>query len=153
EAEAGGRAASRAGPGARTLDDVTHAIASSYDAANGGFGNAPKFPRPVVLGFLFREYARTGSKPALDMALQAVRAMARGGIHDQLGGGFHRYATDRAWRLPHFEKMLYDQAQIAVAYTEAFQITKDATFAGVARDVLDYVLRDLRDPAGAFLSA
>lgn len=137
----------------RVLDQTYKDLAASYDAAEGGFGRAPKFPRPVVLNFLLRESARTGSPEAREMVLQTLGAMARGGIHDQLGGGFHRYATDRAWRVPHFEKMLYDQAQLAVAYTEAYQITKDAPLGDVARDVLDYVLRDLRSPEGAFYAA
>src|ERR1700735_5287886 len=87
------------------------------------------------------------------MALGTLRAMARDGIHDQLAGGFHRYSTDAKWRVPHFEKMLYDQAQLAVVYTEAYQITKDPFFAGVARDVLDFSLRELQLPGGGFGSA
>jgi uncharacterized protein YyaL (SSP411 family) len=139
--------------GAGALDDAFTAIRTSFDPIDGGFGSAPKFPRPVVLTFLLRDYARTGRKPALDMTLRTLDAMARGGIHDQLGGGFHRYATDAAWRVPHFEKMLYDQAQLAVSYAEAYQVTKDAAYAEVARDILDYTLRDMRSPDGAFFSA
>ena len=138
---------------ASALDDAFTAIRASFDAVEGGFGSAPKFPRPVVLTFLLRDYARTGRKPALDMTLRTLDAMARGGIHDQLGGGFHRYATDAAWRVPHFEKMLYDQAQLAVSYAEAYQITRDAAYAAVARDILDYTLRDMRSPEGGFFSA
>jgi uncharacterized protein YyaL (SSP411 family) len=138
---------------ARVLDESFAAIRTSFDAVDGGFGSAPKFPRPVVLTFLLREYARTGQKPALDITLRTLDAMARGGIHDQLGGGFHRYATDAAWRVPHFEKMLYDQAQLAVSYAEAFQITRDGAYAAVARDILDYTLRDMRSPEGGFFSA
>jgi uncharacterized protein YyaL (SSP411 family) len=137
----------------RILDHTYKDAAASYDAIAGGFGAAPKFPRPAVLSFLLREYARTGSIQARDMVLQTLGAMAAGGIHDQLGGGFHRYAIDRAWRVPHFEKMLYDQAQLAVSYTEAYQITRDATFGDVARDVLDYVLDNLRGAEGGFASA
>jgi uncharacterized protein len=147
------RADSTAVANAGVLDQTYREIAARYDAADAGFGIGEKFPRPVVLNFLLREYARTASKPALDMALQTLRAMAGGGIHDQLGGGFHRYATDRAWRVPHFEKMLYDQAQLAVSYAEAYQITRDAVFGDSARDTLDYVLRDMHDPAGGFFSA
>ncbi|MGB7218198.1 MAG: thioredoxin domain-containing protein [Vicinamibacterales bacterium] len=151
------RNAAASGPSAvlttRVLDKTYRDLAASYDSADGGFGTAPKFPRPVVLNFLLREHARTGSPEAREMVLQTLDAMARGGIHDQLGGGFHRYAADRAWRVPHFEKMLYDQAQLAVAYTEAYQTTRDAAFRDVARDVLDYVLRDLRGPEGAFYAA
>lgn len=126
---------------------------STCDRSNGGFGGAPKFPRPVLLELLFRTHARTGQSAPLDMALGTLRAMARGGIRDQLGGGFHRYSTDAKWRVPHFEKMLYDHAQLAVAYTEAYQITKDPFFAGVARDVLDSSLRELQLTEGGFGSA
>jgi uncharacterized protein YyaL (SSP411 family) len=138
---------------AQPLDRTYRDLAATYDAAGGGFDMAPKFPRPPVLNFVLREYARTGSTEARDMVLQTLDAMARGGIHDQLGGGFHRYTTDRAWRVPHFEKMLYDQAQVAVVYTEAYQITKDVAFGDVARDVVEYVLRDMRSSEGAFYSA
>jgi uncharacterized protein YyaL (SSP411 family) len=140
-------------PGPPVLDGTYQRTKAGYDAINGGFGKAPKFPRPVVFNFLLRYYARTGDKAALEMTLATLRAMARGGIHDQLGGGFHRYSTDASWHVPHFEKMLYDQAQLAVSYAEAYQITKDAFFADVARDILDYVLRDMRGPEGGFYSA
>jgi|HubBroStandDraft_1064217.scaffolds.fasta_scaffold05264_4 uncharacterized protein YyaL (SSP411 family) len=138
---------------ASTLDKAFHQIAATYDGANGGFGGAPKFPRPVLLEFLLRTHTRTGRNASLDMTLGTLRAMASGGIHDQLGGGFHRYSTDAKWRVPHFEKMLYDQAQLAVVYTEAYQVTKDRLFAGVARDVLDFSLRELQLPGGGFGSA
>ncbi|HEX4346329.1 MAG TPA: thioredoxin domain-containing protein [Vicinamibacterales bacterium] len=138
---------------ARALDQIFKDFKATYDEAAGGFGRAPKFPRPAALNFLLRYYARTGTKAALDMTLATLDKMAAGGIHDQLDGGFHRYATDRAWRVPHFEKMLYDQAQIATSYAEAFQITRNPRFAGVARDTLDYVLRDMRGPEGGFFSA
>ncbi len=128
-------------------------IKKNYDPLRGGFGQAPKFPRPVVFNFLLRYYARSRQKEALEMTLHALRAMARGGIHDHIGGGFHRYSTDAAWHVPHFEKMLYDQAQLAVSYVEAYQITRDQFFAATARDILDYVLRDMRDTAGGFYSA
>ncbi|MBI1982581.1 MAG: thioredoxin domain-containing protein, partial [Acidobacteria bacterium] len=135
------------------LDRTYERIKASYDAAEGGFGAAPKFPRPVIFNFLLRYYARTGEKPALEMTLHTLRAMARGGIHDHLGGGFHRYAVDRVWHVPHFEKMLYDQAQLAVSYVEAYQITRDSLYAETARDILEYVLRDMRAPEGGFFSA
>ncbi len=125
----------------------------SFDERNGGFGTAPKFPRPVTLNYLLRHYAITGNSDALDMVTETLRAMARGGMHDQLGGGFHRYSVDERWFVPHFEKMLYDQAQLAMSYVEAFQITRDAEFAAVARDIFDYVLRDMTDPGGGFYSA
>jgi len=140
-------------PGAAVLDHAYSRFASSYDHQHAGFGGAPKFPRPSVLNFLLRYYARTGKKPALEMSLNTLRAMAAGGMHDHLGGGFHRYSVDAEWHVPHFEKMLYDQAQLAASYTEAFQITHDAFFSGVARDILDYVLRDMHDPEGGFYSA
>ncbi len=132
-------------------------IARSYDAHEGGFGSAPKFPRPVMLNFLLRVYARdrqsTEGKHALEMALFTLRKMAAGGMHDHLGGGFARYSVDTYWHVPHFEKMLYDQAQLASAYLDAFQITRAPEFEATARDVLDYVRRDLLAPEGGFFSA
>ncbi len=124
-----------------------------YDSRWGGFGAAPKFPRPVVLNYLLRYYAAEKSDEALEMVTHTLRAMAAGGMHDQLGGGFHRYSVDERWFVPHFEKMLYDQAQLAISYLEAYQITKDEQFAQVARGIFEYVLRDLTDPAGGFYSA
>jgi uncharacterized protein YyaL (SSP411 family) len=106
-----------------------------------------------VHNFLLRYYHRTGSEDALEMVLKTLREMAKGGMHDQLGGGFHRYSVDERWFVPHFEKMLYDQGQLAIAYLEAFQITHDAQYAAVARDIFDYVLRDMTDAAGGFYSA
>ena len=138
---------------AQILDQAYQAFAATYDSAHGGFGGAPKFPRPVALNFLLRYHARTGARPALDMAAQTLRAMALGGLRDHLGGGFYRYTTDREWRVPHFEKMLPDQAQLALSYTEAYQATRDPFFGDVARDTLTYVLRDMRDREGGFLSA
>jgi len=130
------------------------ALERDYDRGQGGFGGAPKFPRPVILAFLLRYYARTGDREAAQMAIDTLAAMARGGLYDHLGGGFHRYSVDAAWHVPHFEKMLYDQAQLAVSYLEAYQVSGDRTLARVARETLDYVLRDLTDPAsGAFYSA
>src|SRR5207237_2873347 len=120
---------------------------------NPGFGTAPKFPRPAVFNFLLRYHYRTRDEAALKMTLDTLKAMAAGGIHDHLGGGFHRYSTDRRWFLPHFEKMLYDQAQLACLYLDAYRITGDDFFAAEARDVLDYVLRDLTGPEGQFYSA
>jgi uncharacterized protein YyaL (SSP411 family) len=135
------------------LDLAYKQFASSYDAQNGGFEAAPKFPRPVALSFLLRYYARTGQRDVLTMTLNTLRAMERGGIHDQLGGGFHRYATDAAWRVPHFEKMLYDQASLAIVYTEAYQITHDRFYADAARNILDFTLREMQQPGGGFASA
>jgi uncharacterized protein len=124
-----------------------------FDPRLGGFGDAPKFPRPSVHHFLLRYYARTGNGEALDMVLLTLREMAKGGIDDQLGGGFHRYSVDDRWFVPHFEKMLYDQAQLATSYLEAFQITGDPLYADTARDILDYVLRDMTEGEGGFYSA
>jgi len=146
---------SRLGP--QTLETAYQQIARSYDAHEGGFGVAPKFPRPVTLNFLFRVYARTpesaSGKHALEMNLFTLRKMAAGGMHDHLGGGFHRYSVDAYWHVPHFEKMLYDQAQLAVAYLEAFQISREPRFEETARDILDYVRRDMTAKAGGFFSA
>jgi uncharacterized protein YyaL (SSP411 family) len=125
----------------------------SYDPREGGFGQAPKFPRPVVLSFLFAHYLATGEEKARDMALFTLQKMAAGGMYDQIGGGFHRYSVDADWFVPHFEKMLYDQAQLADSYLDAFQITKDETYAQTAKDIFDYLLRDMHDPAGGFYSA
>ncbi|MCS6953274.1 MAG: thioredoxin domain-containing protein [Bryobacterales bacterium] len=138
---------------ASLLESGFFAFRRSFDSRYGGFGEAPKFPRPAALNFLLREYARTRNPEALEMTLATLEAMARGGIYDHLGGGFHRYSVDERWFVPHFEKMLYDQAQLAVSYLEAFQITGRPVLARVAREVLDYVLRDMTDPEGGFYSA
>ncbi len=139
------------------LDTAYEQIARSFDPKEGGFGNAPKFPRPVTLNFLSQFYARDpksdSGKQALEMDLFTLRKMAAGGMHDHVGGGFHRYSVDRYWHVPHFEKMLYDQAQLATAYLDAFQITKDRQYESVARDILDYVARDLTSKEGGFFSA
>ena len=142
---------------AEMLDGGYREIARSYDEHEGGFGGAPKFPRPVTLNFMFRVYARdresaTG-KRALAMNLHTLRKMAAGGMHDHLGGGFARYSVDQYWHVPHFEKMLYDNAQLAVAYADAFQITREPLFEHVTRDILEYVRRDMTAPEGGFYSA
>jgi uncharacterized protein YyaL (SSP411 family) len=125
----------------------------TFDAKWGGFGNAPKFPRPVVLNYLLRYHSAKNSVGALEMVTATLRGMAAGGMHDHLGGGFHRYSVDERWFVPHFEKMLYDQAQLAVAYLEAYQATHETSFAETARDIFAYVMRDLTDPDGGFYSA
>jgi hypothetical protein len=141
----------------KILETAYEQFVQSYDPQEGGFSNAPKFPRPVTLNFLSRFYARDPSsasgKRALEMNLFTLRKMAAGGMHDHLGGGFHRYSVDRYWHVPHFEKMLYDQAQLAVAYLDAFQITRDPQFESVTRDILDYVARDMTSKEGGFFSA
>lgn len=124
-----------------------------YDGIYGGFGSAPKFPRPVLFNFLLQYYHHSGNAKALDMTLTTLQAMARGGMYDHLGGGFHRYSVDGQWRVPHFEKMLYDQAQLLNSYLDAFQITGDTHNATIAGEIAAYVLRDMRDPAGGFYSA
>jgi uncharacterized protein YyaL (SSP411 family) len=143
--------------GRQTLEAAYQQIARSYDAHEGGFSVAPKFPRPVTLNFLSRVYARNpnsdSGKHALKMNLFTLRKMAAGGMHDHLGGGFHRYSVDAYWHVPHFEKMLYDQAQLAVAYLDAFQITREPLFEEIARDTLDYVRRDMTAKDGGFFSA
>ena len=140
-------------PGKNALDAGFFSFLKSYDIINAGFGSAPKFPRPVVLNFLLRYHKRTGDQQALEISLETLRRMARGGMYDHIGGGFHRYATDARWHVPHFEKMLYDQAQLAISYLEAFQITDDEFFADVSRDTLEYVLRVMTRPKGGFYSA
>src|SRR5437867_1853414 len=142
---------------AATLEAAYRQIDRSYDPKEGGFGTAPKFPRPVTLNFLTRLYARDpksdSGKQSLEMALLTLRKMAAGGMHDHIGVGFHRYSVDRYWHVPHFEKMLYDQAQLTVAYLDDFQITRDTQYEAVARDILDYVARDMTSKEGGFFSA
>jgi uncharacterized protein len=140
-------------PDISVLDRTVGEFASSFDSRRGGFGGAPKFPRPSELLFLLREHARTRATAPRDMVLVTLRAMALGGMRDHLGGGFHRYSVDADWRVPHFEKMLYDQAQLVLAYAEAAQVTGDRFYAEVAIDTLDYVRRDLTSPGGGFFSA
>jgi len=140
-------------PDISVLDRTVGEFASSFDSRRGGFGGAPKFPRPSELLFLLREHARTRATAPRDMVLVTLRAMALGGMRDHLGGGFHRYSVDADWRVPHFEKMLYDQAQLVLAYAEAAQVTGDRFYAEVAIDTLDYVRRDLTALGGGFFSA
>ena len=128
-------------------------LARRYDAEHGGFGLAPKFPTPHHLSFLAREAVRRGDAELARMAAETLRAIRRGGVWDHVGGGVHRYATDRVWLVPHFEKMLYDQAGLALAACDAFAATGDADLAALARETLDALLRDFRLPSGAFASA
>jgi uncharacterized protein YyaL (SSP411 family) len=139
--------------GKEALDDAVQQFAQAFDAARGGFGDAPKFPRPSELLFLMREHARSAAPAPLDMAVVTLRAMALGGMRDHVGGGFHRYSVDGDWRVPHFEKMLYDQAQLTLAYVEAAQASGDAGHLAVALDTLDYVQRDMTHAEGGFFSA
>jgi uncharacterized protein YyaL (SSP411 family) len=140
------------------LDVAVEQYQMAFDTRRGGFGEAPKFPRPTELLFLLREHARRaaeggGANAPLLMATATLRAMALGGMRDHIGGGFHRYSVDAEWRVPHFEKMLYDQAQLVLAYLEAAQATGDQFYANVAEDTLEYVRRDMTGPNGAFFSA
>jgi len=142
----------------RTLDAETlsrgfQELKLEYDRERGGFGRAPRFPTPHRLLFLLRFWRRTGVDQALEMVVKTLGALRAGGIFDQVGYGFHRYSTDDRWLLPHFEKMLYDQALLVMAYVEAFQATGDASHARVAKQVLEYVLRDMTAPDGGFYSA
>jgi uncharacterized protein YyaL (SSP411 family) len=137
-------------PETSLLDTGYRQIKSSYEPRYGGFGGPPKFPRPVSLNFMLRYHVRTGTEDALEKSLFTLRKMADGGIHDHLGGGFHRYSVDNSWQVPHFEKMLYDQAQLACSYLEAYQITHDEFFADVACDILEYVRRDMTGQDGQF---
>jgi uncharacterized protein YyaL (SSP411 family) len=138
---------------ASALTAIVRQFQDAFDSRRGGFGDAPKFPRASELLFLLREHARTGDDMALRMVTDTLRAMALGGMRDHIGGGFHRYSVDGAWRVPHFEKMLYDQAQLVLAYLEAAQATGDPFFAQVAEDTLQYVRREMSDRAGGFYSA
>ncbi len=140
-------------PGAIALDGATREFLDSCDRRYGGFGGAPKFPRPSELLFLLREHRRTGDQAPLDVVAHTLRAMAAGGMRDQIGGGFHRYSVDGQWRVPHFEKMLYDQAQLVLAYLEAAQATGERFFIEVAEDTLHYVQRDMTGGHGGFYSA
>ena len=140
-------------PGREVWGRAYQGFRRAYDSQLGGFGSAPKFPRPVVLNFLLRYFKEEKNEEALEMVLKTLQEMAKGGMKDQIGGGFHRYSVDQHWFVPHFEKMLYDQSQLAISYLEAFQITRDDQYANAARDIFDYVLRDLTSPEGGFYSA
>ena len=128
-------------------------LAQKFEGEHGGFGGAPKFPNAHNLLFLMRYWKRTGNKNALDMVEKTLTAMRRGGIFDHIGFGFHRYSTDAKWLIPHFEKMLYDQALLAMAYTEAYQAIGKEEYGKTAREIFTYVLRDMTAPTGGFYSA
>jgi uncharacterized protein len=140
-------------PGSEALDAALGFYTGAYDAENGGVRGAPKFPSSMPVRLLLREHRRTGERHALTMAEHTLAKMAAGGMHDQLAGGFHRYSTDSRWLVPHFEKMLYDNALLATAYVEAWQVTGRRDFERVARMTLDYVLREMTAPDGGFYSA
>lgn len=140
-------------PGQSIVDEAFLQWQSQFDAVNGGFGQAPKFPMPHNLSFLLRFAHRTGRNDALAMVEKTLTAMRRGGLYDHVGFGFHRYSTDERWFLPHFEKMLYDQAMLAIAYTEAYQVTRKDSYKNTAEEIVAYVLRDMTDRDGGFYSA
>jgi uncharacterized protein YyaL (SSP411 family) len=146
--------------GQRTGDTVTTAaldtamdrLAKDFDWVHGGFGGAPKFPQPMTLDFMLRQYLRTGSVQALDMVERTLQKMAGGGMYDQLGGGFHRYSVDARWLVPHFEKMLYDNALLVPVYLHAWLVTHDPLYRRIVTETLDWVTREMVDPAGGFYS-
>ncbi|NMA15251.1 MAG: thioredoxin domain-containing protein, partial [Clostridia bacterium] len=124
-----------------------------FDPIYGGFSSAPKFPTPHILGFLLRYWKSYGKKEALDMVEKTLEGMARGGIYDHIGFGFARYSTDRKWLVPHFEKMLYDNALLAISYIETYQATKKSYYREIAEEILSYILRDMTSPEGGFYAA
>jgi len=136
-----------------TLELAYEQLAKRFDGQHAGFGSAPKFPTPHNLLFLLRYWKRGGNQAALDMVEKTLQTMRRGGIYDHIGFGFHRYSTDSQWLVPHFEKMLYDQAMLAMAYTEAYQATGTEDYGKTAREIFTYVLRDMTAPEGGFHSA
>ena len=144
--------ASMAGVDEGLMEHAYKSFVKSYDAKNGGFGGAPKFPAAMSMEFLLRYWKRTGDSGALEMVKATAETMAKGGIYDQLGGGFHRYAVDAIWLVPHFEKMLYDNAQLIRIYLHLYQITKDDLFKRIATETLEYVRREMTDESGAFFS-
>lgn len=136
-----------------TLKEAVKALWTQFDWKNHGWGGAPKFPQPMTIEFLLRYHALADEATPLEMATKTLQTMARGGMYDQLGGGFHRYATDAIWLVPHFEKMLYDNAQLARVYLHAWQVTGGTEFRRIAEETLDYVRREMTDPAGGFYSS
>ena len=135
------------------LDKTYSIFDNRFDETYGGFGNAPKFPKPHDYLFLLKYYSRTKNTRALAMAEKSLIEMRKGGMYDQIGFGFHRYSTDKSWLVPHFEKMLYDQALLVHAYLEAYQVTGNQFYADVVREILEYVERDMTSPEGGFYSA
>jgi uncharacterized protein YyaL (SSP411 family) len=140
-------------PGPESLIAAARQLVARFDPENGGFGTAPKFPRPSTFALLLRVHRRSGDEVPLIVVKESLRAMIRGGIYDQIGAGFHRYSTDEKWLVPHFEKMLYDNAQLVSLLVEAHQATGESIFAYAARETLDYVAREMTSPEGGFYSA
>ncbi len=139
--------------GEKTLKKCFEELNRKFDDQYGGFSNAPKFPTPINLLFLLRFWNRTGNKDALEMVEKTLLAMRRGGIYDHIGFGFHRYSTDKHWLVPHFEKMLYDNALLAMAYLEAYQATGNHEYSKTAQEIFSYILRDMTSPEDGFYSA
>jgi uncharacterized protein YyaL (SSP411 family) len=135
-----------------TLDSAFRALQEGFDRRHGGWGEAPKFPQPMVLEFLLRYHHHSGNDDVLEMVTRTLVAMARGGMYDQLGGGFHRYSVDERWLVPHFERMLYDNAQLARVYLHAWQVTGNGFFRTITEEILDYVVREMTDAEGGFYS-
>lgn len=140
-------------PSESLLDDAYRGLVQNFDSVHGGFGGAPKFPAAMALAFLLRYYRRRRSDSALDIVNLSLNAMGRGGIYDQVGGGFHRYSVDELWLVPHFEKMLYDNALLARVYLEAYQATGNPWYRRIVVEILEYVRREMTDPSGAFYSS
>ena len=136
----------------KVLTKAFEAFRSQFDPTHGGFGKAPKFPSSMTLSLLLRYWKKTGSKEALEMVEVTLEKMANGGIYDHLGGGFHRYSVDERWLIPHFEKMLYDNALLSRIYFEAYQVTRKERYRRVAEEILHYVLREMKSPEGGFYS-
>ncbi|MDE3042040.1 MAG: DUF255 domain-containing protein [Nitrospirota bacterium] len=147
------KAVSAVSVSASVLDEAVAQFREDFDERHGGFGSAPKFPPAAGLSLLLRCYRRTGESRTLQMVTRTLDAMGAGGIYDHIGGGFARYSTDERWLVPHFEKMLYDNALLARTYLEAYQVTKQASYRQVATEVLEYILREMTDPPGGFYSA
>ncbi len=135
------------------LDKAYRDLVMSYDNKNGGFGNAPKFPQAMSLSFLMRYFKQTGLSDALKIVKHSLNSMAYGGIYDHIGGGFHRYSVDERWIVPHFEKMLYDNALLSKSYLEAYQLTRENLYKNIASETLNYVLREMYNPEGGFYSS
>src|SRR6185503_16415859 len=138
---------------AGVLDDAIGGMLYAHDDEKGGFGRAPKFPNAMAIDFLLRSYKRTNRRDVLTAAEMDLRLMAQGGMYDQAGGGFHRYSTDDVWLVPHFEKMLYDNALLARVYVDAWKVTGNDFYRRIARETLDYVLREMTDRSGGFYSS
>ncbi|MCA9915781.1 MAG: thioredoxin domain-containing protein, partial [Anaerolineae bacterium] len=134
------------------LETAAQSIQRNFDSTNGGFGHAPKFPNPMNLEYLLRTYAHTKDDETLHVVTHSLRKMANGGIYDQIGGGFHRYSVDAIWLVPHFEKMLYDNAQLSRLYLHVYQVTGEAFYKDIAQEVYDYILREMTSPEGGFYS-